>query len=85
MNDKIKQTVLSGKTVKEIIDGPDKHGRHRFWRYWKTDYIPGRPDGEYIRSQIFHANLKDHETDVTVDSRKSADEILTIIAGAIKE
>jgi hypothetical protein len=45
----------------------DSFGRQQFTMLWSSDYIPGRPEGEYpapgkflVRGQCFRAVLKDY-------------------------
>lgn len=54
--------VAEDEVVYEIISGPNKQGELLFHRFWRTDFIPGKPDpepgGYHVRAQAFLTDLQ---------------------------
>lgn len=57
------------ETVFVVESAKDSQGRTKFSMLWRTDYIPGHPDGEtpkeqgkefLIRAQCYNTNLDQH-------------------------
>ena len=64
-----------GETHFQIHTKPDHEGNQTWTLFWRTNYIPGHPDGEYredyshVRAQHYNANLEQWMNRYTEENR----------------